>query len=371
MFVLRDKALKFKKDQDFRMSFLGEAVCAVKPGDKVQPGKTVFEGMESEVLESMHLCKELGVRPEEVGKYLLKGDGEILDKGDEIAVRTVSMGMAERVVKAENEGRVSLQRVDSGVVDIIGPASEKSVVAQVSGKVKSVLPSKRMQREVVISVPGYVSKPFVCAGENVSGGLVLIKDGNSVYRVRDIDENECKGRIVVAGRSLNLKLYEAIVEAGAVGVIVGGMSRADFMELGKLSNKKGKYEEAVDKNMAIPVVITEGWGTIPVNQVLMEKLRDDEGGQAYINSEENELLIYDDGGLSGSASSGSVSDGDDEEDADVCEPISGMVVQIWDMPYWGYSGEIVNVMGDEELVQVKLGSGEKVLVKPGGLVVIG
>jgi len=49
----------------------------------------------------------------------------------------------------------------------------------------------------------------------------------------------------------------------------------------------------------------------------------------------------------------------------------GQKVQVWDMPFWGYCGTVRDVLENEDLAQVLLGSGQKVLVPSGCLVAIG
>jgi hypothetical protein len=345
MLVARDQSLKFEKDQDFAVQFEGDSVCMLKVGDVVEESTVVFEGQSSHVLQSMHISRELGVPPSDIKEFVSVSDGEIVEKGEVVAKRSVSMGMMEKIVKNNLEGRLSYRQIDSGVVDIMSPFSDKTVTAGVTGRVRRVVPESNQKREVILSVNGYVSKPVFCSGESVSGSLYILKTGDSVYFPEDVT-SDCRGKIVVAGRELNLMLYESIVEAGAIGVIVGGVSRTDFSSMG---------------HKAIPIFVMEGWGTVPLDNILIEFFRNSAGKPVYLDVSSEKIGVYNPDYEGTSDRIGYDFLVDIEE---------GMKVQVWDLPYWGYSGTVENVMDEEDLLQVKFSSGRKILVDPGSTRVI-
>lgn len=345
MLVARDKSLKFMKSQDFSIQYEGDSVCMLKVGDKVSPSTVVFEGQSSYILQAMHISRELGVPPIDVKEFMVISDGEIVEKGEVVAKRSISMGMMERLVKTNTEGRLSYRRIESGVVDVMSPFSDKTVVSGVEGKVRLVVPETNQKREVIISTDAYVAQPIFCSGESVSGMLHVLKDGNSVYFPEDVN-SDCRGKIVLAGRELGLTLYEAIVEAGAIGVIVGGVSRGDYSSMG-------------DK--AIPVFVMEGWGTVPLDSMLIDFFVKSEGFPAYLDVTNEKVLV----------SNTTYKPKEDTIGYDfLIELEPGMYVQVWDQPYWGYSGVVETVLDEEDLVQVKLSSGRKALVDPGSVRVI-
>ena len=63
MLVARDRALQFKKNQDFALHFEGDSVSVLKIGDAVEPSTVVFEGQSSRLIQSMSISRELGVAP--------------------------------------------------------------------------------------------------------------------------------------------------------------------------------------------------------------------------------------------------------------------------------------------------------------------
>lgn len=355
MVALREKEIRKIKDGEFRISFVGDAVCPLKVGDRVDSSSVIFEGNISELLQSVDLPKELGVKPQAVSEFILKDDGEIVDEKDVIARRMVSLGMAERVVRADVEGRISFERLESGILDIMSPFTDSSITAGVVGRVKAILPGREFHREIIISVDGEIMYPFTHLGRSVSAKLTFLKDGDSIYTSSDVDSSY-KGFIVVTGRSLTSKLYESLVSVGVLGIVAGGMDYESFKGL---------------KDIPIPLFITEGWGIIPINIALMQVLKHNEGKPVYLDCKNGYLLIP---SKTYSGSMGGVSENIPHGCMNVSDEVvkleKEMVVQIWDMPYWGYSGVVTDVLEEEGLVQVALGSSRKILARPESLKVI-
>lgn len=351
MVVPYNPVVTVKKDQRFKIVFEGDAVCTVKVGDIVVPETTVFDGQSSEILQSIQLSKELGISPKDVKHHLLKSDGEIVDKGDVIARRSIAMGTIERVVKSQHDGRVSMERLNSGVVDIRAPFNDTLLPAGVHGRVSRIMPDRGGRRELELDVTGYVAPAFRCTGKSISGEIFVLKDGASLYRPADVD-GQCRGKVVIAGRSLSVSLYEALTEVGARGIVVGGMPRTEYRLISEPS---------------IPIFITEGWGIIPLNRVLLNTLVEHEGDHIYIDEDRGQLLVCP------SDPPADMKNLDVEEYAPVSlvKLEKGATVQVWDMPFWGYSGTIMEVMEDEELVKVQLESGRSVVVPPECLMSIG
>ncbi|MBN2100271.1 hypothetical protein JW710_00030 [Candidatus Dojkabacteria bacterium] len=346
MYVVRNPKINFEVEQEFAVDVVGDVYSPLRVGDRVSTDTVVFEGQGSDILQSLDVCKTLGVPAKDAKDFVLVGDGEIVDKGDIVAKRKVSLGMLEKIAKAGYEGRLSLSRIDSGVIDIMSPFSDSSTTAGVKGIVKHIIPEGENKRRMIIETSGHVAKPFVFTGGSASGTIGFIKDGDSVYRAEDVS-SVLASKIVVSGRKLTVKLYEALVEVGANGIIVGGMDNSEFHSV---------------ESFAIPVFISEGWGTIPINISLYNILKNSEDGLAYLDVDTNQLLICSDSAAANGSSQ--------ERVLSWVRLKTGDKVQIWNYPYWAFSGEVVGILDDENLVQIKLVSGKKVTVRGGMLSVI-
>lgn len=350
MLTVRQKALKYKRDLDFHVGFVGDAVCCVKANDYVNRTTALFDGKISECVQSLNICKELAIPREKAADYLVKSDGEIVEKGEVIAVRPLDMGLTERIVRAGEDGRISLRKIESGIIEIMSPFMEGVLTAGVEGRVRHIVPATSDKREIVISVPGYVYNPAIvmkCVNGGVSGVVDLIKSGNSVYRPSDVDSS-LKNKIVVVGRLLTFQLYEALVEVNAKGVIAGGIQLAEYKSFGET---------------AIPVFVTEGWGSIPISPILMDVLQRGSGNMAYMDMERSRLIVC----------PKDISKDEKADGLDACsveEIKKGQIVKIIDSPCFGYSAKVVGVLEDEELVKVETESRRELVLSPRNLIIV-
>jgi hypothetical protein len=335
----------------YSLGFDGEAVSRVKVGDTVVPSTVVFEGNESVILQSINVTNELGVRAGDIQKFLLKDDGEIIDRGEIVARKTVAVGTVERIVRAKYSGRVSYARISSGIVDIRSPFSEAMVVAGVHGKVVHIYPDHGHRREISLEVTAYAASPFLMIGSEMSGKLHFLKDGTSLYRPRDVD-SQCNGMVVVAGRSLSLALYDALVAVGARGIIVGGIQKTEFSSLFR---------------PALPIAVTEGWGIIPINSVLMSVMDELKGDSVYLDSKRKRIVFCPSDEIPRIENRSYVA----ESGVSVCKVQKGQSVQVWDLPYWGFCGRVIGFVEEERMVQVSLGGEQNILVSADSIVAIG
>lgn len=363
MIALRKKALNYMTDQDFPVRFRGDAACNVDVGQEVTPSTVIFEGKESSIEQAINVSKELGVDPSDTKNFLEVSDGEIVDDGDVIAKRSVSIGMAERFVRVSEDGRISLDRVESGFVDVMSAFTETTKKSGVKGVVKSVIPGDRRGREVILSVDGFVFEPFGSRGDDAVGELKFMKEGNSVYTAGDVDE-DYEAKVVVAGRLFSRKLYEELVEVGAAGVIFGGAGIKEFNEI---------------KEWPIPIAVTEGWGTVPINAVVIDFFRKAGDITVYLDSLSDSVLFY-----VNSQSDDLIEEFGGEilkDESDFVEKIAqrsrcfqeielGRYVKVLDLPFWGYSGRVVDILEEDDLVKIQLESKRIIVVSSQNIVVV-
>lgn len=336
---------------NYTLVFEGDTSVCVKVGDTVVPSTVVFEGNESVALESLNLSRELGVRAKDVSKFVLKDDGEIIDKGEIIARKTVAAGTMERSVRASYSGRVAHARIESGIVEIRSPFAESSVVAGVHGKVVRIYPESERKRQILLEVTAYWTSPFLMTGHEMSGKLHFLKEGSSLYRSCDVDA-QCNGMVVVAGRSLSVSLYDALVAVGARGIIVGGIPKTEMSGL---------------SCPAIPIAVTEGWGIIPINSVLMSVMAELKGDVVYLDPKAKQMVLCPSVEIPSLENRRYVA----ETGVSVCTLQKGQVVQVWDLPYWGYCGSVVGFIEEDRIVQVAFAGDQKVLVSVDSVVAIG
>lgn len=198
----------------------------------------------------------------DITKYMVKQIGDAVNEGDVIAAK--GFGPLRKVVRTPVSGIVSSITPSLGQVSIMPRPTDMEVMAGLSGTVVSVLPSRSVTIESpVIYVQG-------TAG-NWREGVGLLKplgEGpGDTLRPEMIDES-CQGQILVAGNlGTDIAAARAVVvnavNHGVAGIIAGSIEATVFLEI--LANRP--------VNVPFPVVVTDGFGSIPMMEPIWEWLR--------------------------------------------------------------------------------------------------
>jgi hypothetical protein len=138
--------------------------------------------------------------------------------------------------------------------------------AHIKGQVTNVMPDLG----VLISTVGALIQGVWGSGGEAEGVLKLLVDSpQKPLRARSIDVS-CHGTLVVGGRILDEKTLEQAMEANVRGIIAGSAS-ADLCP----------YFEA----LPFPVILTEGFGSLPMSQPVFSLLQSNMGREATLNAD--------------------------------------------------------------------------------------
>ncbi|MEJ2208673.1 MAG: hypothetical protein P8129_06505 [Anaerolineae bacterium] len=205
------------------------------------------------------------VRPGEmVGpKYVRKSPGDAVQANEVIASPKGLLGRLRGGLRSPVNGEVI--DVREGLILIQSASTTYELTAHLKGQVTNVMP----QRGVVISAVGALIQGVWGSGGEAEGVLkVLVDNPQRPLRARSIDVS-CHGTIVVGGRILDEKALEQGVEAKVRGVVAGSVSAelCPFLE-----------------SLPYPVIITEGFGALPMSDPVFALLHANMGQQAMLGA---------------------------------------------------------------------------------------
>jgi hypothetical protein len=138
--------------------------------------------------------------------------------------------------------------------------------AHVAGQVTNVMPN----RGAVISTSGTLIQGTWGSGGEAEGVLKAVVDNpQRPLRARSIDVG-CHGTLIVGGRILDEEALEQAVEARVRGVIAGSVNAdlCPFLE-----------------SLPFPVLITEGFGALPMSPYVFSLLQANVGREAMLSAE--------------------------------------------------------------------------------------
>lgn len=236
----------------------------VQPGEMVGPADVVARCRIPGRVRILDTGQTWHVRRRRLDRYMRKSPGDAVQADEIVAARKGPLSRFRRAVRSPVDGQVF--EVRNGLVLIQAASTTYELAAHLKGQVTNVMP----QRGVVISAVGALIQGAWGSGGEAEGVLkALVDDPESPLRAGSLDVS-CEGTIVVAGYILDEKALQQAIEAKVHGVIVGSVN-ADLCP--------------VIESLPFPLVITEGFGSVPMAEPVFSLLHANLGQQAMLGSE--------------------------------------------------------------------------------------
>ncbi len=249
----------------------------VNVGGIVSPETTVVRGtVFNPEIHEVRVHAQLEVDPEEVEKYMLKEEGDDVQKNEVIAIHRFFFGRSTRVCRSPIDGNIETFLKSSGRVLIRGKPIPVEVKAHIPGRVVEVIPN---EGAVVECRAALIQGMFGIGGETV-GELITAVDSPSEALTAELITDEHRGKIVVGGSFVTVDALRRAARVGMNGIIVGGVDQKDLTDfLG--------YEIGIGitgkERAGLTLIITEGFGINPMEERTFDFLKSYEGKQASID----------------------------------------------------------------------------------------
>ena len=248
----------------------------VSPGATVSADSVVAEAYRDGELRIVRAAEELGVRPEEVAKYLRFAIGDSVRQGDVIAEIQGLWGLLKTKVVSPIEGSIEFVSAATGHIGVRGPKDRLTLTAYLDGTIAEVEPERGV---VVEARASFVQGIFGVGGERV-GVLKLLGIPLDRKVTKECIPADVSGCVLVGGHSPTLDALREAASRGAVGFVTGSIDDATLKEY-------VGYDIGVaitgDEPVPMTVIITEGFGAIPMNARVEAILRDVNGKRVSIN----------------------------------------------------------------------------------------
>lgn len=257
-----------------RLPLQGEVL--VKRGERVEPETVVAQ---THIPGRPHLVPAanlLNLEPADLPEAMLKKPGDSVAEGEIIARYSAFFGLFRGQCQAPAAGEVEHISTVTGQVTIREPAVPVVVRAYISGEVTRVLPGEG----VVVETPAaLIQGIFGIGGEGCGKLRLAAKRPGDILTARQITAAD-KGCILVGGALVTADALERAEEVGAAGIVCGGILDKDLHDyLG--------YEIGVaitgHEEIGLSVLVTEGFGKMPMAEKTFQLLQKLEGQIGSIN----------------------------------------------------------------------------------------
>jgi len=343
-----------------RLPIPGELL--VKEGDVVGFDKIVARAMSTGDPNIVLVCNQLDVTSEDIQIYMTKKLGDPIKKGEIIAKRSFLFGMFKSVCTSPIDGTLEQISEVSGTAIIRALPVPVELESFIPGKIIRVIPREGVEIQTHTAL---IQGIFGIGGER-HGELIILTKSNDEALEASMINSAHKGKIIAGGSYLSIEALKKAVEIGVNGIVVGGMDQDDLIKfLG--------YEIGVaitgQEETKLTLILTEGFGNMPMSKRTFNLLKDYEGYMCAINGTTQiragvirpEIIIPHD----------KASDEVDNNDRLAEGMRTGTAVRIIRQPYFGAIGTVTSLPVElrkvdtgslVRVVEVLLENGEKVTV---------
>jgi len=233
---------------------------SVQVGDRVEPTEVIAHAETYDKLYVLPVTRRLGVQPGQLSKYLSISKGDAVRKGQAITKRRGLAGKAlhspvEGVVKGGAGGRVLIE------------ANPRSIdlIAHIPGVVTRVIENYGVE----IEAQGALIEGVWGAGGEALGVIHRASHDRADVLDDDALDASCHGAILIGGAGLEPGVLDLARELQVRGFVLGSLAPEMISEVSE---------------SLIPVIVTEGIGTVPMSEPLFRLLTTHHGREASINA---------------------------------------------------------------------------------------
>ncbi len=252
----------------------GEVV--VNKGDSVEPDTIVARTFLPGSVQAINVSGMLSVDPEDVLMFMKKKPGHTFLKDEVLAENKGLFGLFKTQLKAPFDGTVENISHITGQVILRAEPVPVEVKAYIPGIVSEIFPDEGVEIETWAT---FIQGIFGVGGERFGTLKIIVENPDDVLTDELIDST-CSGQLIVGGGMITAAAIRKAEQVGVRGIIVGGIDAQDLTEyLG--------YDIGVaitgSEDIPLSLVVTEGFGHIPIAQKTFSLLKKYNGNQASLN----------------------------------------------------------------------------------------
>jgi biotin carboxyl carrier protein len=249
---------------------------SVKIGDIVLSNQTVARAELPGKVYPLNLANQLGVAPDEIKEYLIKKEGDVVQKDEILAENKPLFKWLKTEIRSPIAGKVESISMVTGQVLLREPPRVLELLGYVDGIVVEVHPQQGVTIECVCSM---VQGIFGIGGETHGELVMAVASPDEALTPAHV-KPEMKGKIVVGGSFLPADTMAKAKEVGVAGLVVGGIHDKDLRAL--LGYDLGVAITGAEQ-VGFTLILTEGFGTIPMAQKTFALLSAHAGDKASIS----------------------------------------------------------------------------------------
>jgi len=256
-----------------RLPLRGDILVSV--GDKVSSRQVVARTDLPGKVYALNAAGQLNVLEADLTQFMLKKEGDPVDKGELIALKTSLFGLLKTPLTSPVKGSVEAVSERTGRVML----REEPTPVEVHAYVDGVVTELHEGEGCTVETTGVFCQGIFGLGGETEGEIHIVCSPDATLEASMFD-SKLEGKVAVGGKLLTLAAYEAATAAGAVAVVTGGIHYKDTTAI--LGYELGVAITGTEK-LRTTIVVTEGFGAIDMARATFELLSKYAGKKASVN----------------------------------------------------------------------------------------
>ena len=248
----------------------------VKKGDKVTPDTIVASTNLPGNVQMLKVNNLLNIEPQDVKNCLKVKEGDVVKKGELVAETAGIFGMFKSSVESPVDGTIESISDTTGRVVVREAPVPVEIDAYVQGQIEEIIPEEGI---VLTSNAAFIQGIFGIAGEKRGKIKILVSNPEDEI-TEEMISADLKGKIVVGGSFISLAAYKKAINLKVAGVVVGGFNYFDLKAV--LGYNLGVAITGTE-DLATALIVTEGYGSIPMSNATFSLLQTYDGQEASVN----------------------------------------------------------------------------------------
>jgi hypothetical protein len=245
-------------------------------GETVRANQAVARAELPGKVYPLNLANQLGVAPDEIHEYVIKKAGEPVQKDEILAENKPLIKWFKTEILSPVTGTVESVSPVTGQVLLREPPRVLELLGYIDGRVVEVIPQQGVVVETTCSL---VQGIFGIGGETRGNIVIAVTSPDEALSPRHFTA-DMKGKIVVGGSFISSEALARAKEVGVAGLVIGGIHDKDLRAL--LGYDLGVAITGTEQ-VGFTLILTEGFGTIPMAGKTFKLLTAHAGQQASIS----------------------------------------------------------------------------------------
>jgi hypothetical protein len=248
----------------------------VHKGELIGSDKIIAQAELPGKVHVVNVVNQLGILPEDLKEFMVKREGDPVQKGEVLAENKPFIKWFKTTVTSPITGTVETISNATGQVLLREPPRRLDMFGYIDGTVAEVIPGQGVRIDTTCA---FIQGIFGVGGE-AWGSLVMVAAGPEAPLEASHLTSDHMGKIVIGGSFIGIDALRRAKTLGVKGIVVGGMHDKDLRAL--LGYDLGVAITGTE-NIGFTLILTEGFGQIPMAKKTFTLLQSLHGHKASIS----------------------------------------------------------------------------------------